>query len=94
MVLMQGGDFNKDSDINIMILTNLTDDEIVKYRKEISHLAYDIEWDNNFDIALSPKLKNIDKFNYWLEAMPFYMNVQKEGIVLSESNNIKSDIKA
>ena len=34
MVLMQGGDFNKDSDINIMILTNLTDDEIVKYMKE------------------------------------------------------------
>ena len=94
MVLMQDGDFNKDSDINIMILTNLTDDEIVKYRKEISHLAYDIEWDNNFDITLSPKLKNIDKFNYWLETMPFYMNVQKEGIVLSKPNNIKSDTKA
>ena len=43
------------------------------------------EWDNKFDIHLSPLVKNVDRFNYWLEAMPFYMNVQKEGVVLSES---------
>lgn len=79
------GDFNKNSDIDIMILTDLTDDELVKYRSEISDLAYDIEFDNNFDVTLSPLIKNIDRFNYWLEALPFYMNVQKEGVVLSES---------
>lgn len=91
---MQDGDFNKDSDIDIMILTNLTDDEIVKYRKEISHLAYDIEYDNDFEVHLSPLVKNIDKFNYWLEVLPFYMNVKKEGVILSEFKNIKSTIKA
>ena len=48
-------------------------------------MAYDIEEANNFDIMLSPLVKNIDKFNYWLEALPFYMNVQREGVVLSES---------
>lgn len=85
MVRTQGGDFNKSSDIDIMILTNLTDEEIIKYRSEISYLAYDIEYDNNFDITLSPLVKNIDKFNYWLEALPFYMNVEKEGVILSES---------
>lgn len=81
---MQDGDFNKSSDIDIMILTDLNDDEIVKYRSEVSHLAYDVECDNNFDFSVSPLLKNMDKFNYWLEALPFYMNVQKEGVVLSE----------
>lgn len=85
MVLMRDGDFNKDSDIDIMILTDLTDDEIVKYRSKIAHLAYDIESDNDFSISLSPVLKNMDKFNYWLEALPFYMNIQKEGVVLSEN---------
>lgn len=82
------GDFNESSDIDIMILTNLTDDEIIKYRGEIAGLAYDVEEENNFDIYLSPLLKNLDKFNYWLEALPFYMNVEKEGVVLSESKNI------
>ena len=79
------GDFNTSSDIDIMILTNFTDDEIAQYRSEIVQLAYDIECDNKFDIHLSPLVKNVDRFNYWLEAMPFYMNVQKEGVVLSES---------
>lgn len=79
------GDFNNDSDIDIMILTDLTDDELTKYRSEISDLAYEIEFDNNFDITLSPLIKNMDRFNYWLEALPFYMNVQKEGVILSES---------
>ena len=78
------GDFNESSDIDIMILTDLTDDEIIEYREKIWDYAYDLEFDNNFDIQFSPLVKNIDKFNYWLEALPFYMNVQKEGVVLSE----------
>ena len=85
MAHTQDGDFNESSDIDIMILTDLSDDEIVEYRNKIWDYAYDIESDNNFDIDLSPLVKNIDKFNYWLEALPFYMNVQNEGVVLSES---------
>lgn len=79
------GDYNKSSDIDIMILTDLSDEEITKYRDKIWDYAYDIEFSNNFDVTLSPLIKNVDKFNYWLEALPFYMNVQKEGVVLSES---------
>ena len=74
------GDYNKNSDIDIMILTDLNDKEIVEYRKQIWDFAYDIELEN--DVLISPLIKNIDKFNYWLEALPFYMNVQKEGVVL------------
>lgn len=78
------GDYNDSSDIDIMILTDLNDEEMYKYSEKIWDYAYDLEFDNNFDITLSPLVKNIDKFNYWLEALPFYMNVQKEGVVLSE----------
>ena len=67
------GDYKENSDIDIMILTDLTDEEIIKFRDKILDYTYDLEWDNNFDIMLSPLIKNIDKFNYWLEAMPFYM---------------------
>lgn len=74
------GDFDKSSDIDIMILTDFTDEEIVEYSERIWDFAYDIELEN--DVLISPLIKNIDKFNYWLEALPFYMNVQKEGVVL------------
>jgi len=79
------GDYKKNSDIDIMILTDLSDKEMYSYFVKISDMAYDIEAKNDFDIQLSPLLKNIDRFNYWLEALPFYINVQKEGVVLSES---------
>lgn len=79
------GDYNESSDIDIMILTDLTDEEIIKFRDKILDYTYDLEWDNNFNFMLSPLIKNIDKFNYWLEAMPFYMNIEKEGVILSES---------
>ena len=82
------GDFNENSDIDIMILTDLTDEEIIEYRDKVSDIAFDIEFNNKFDIMLSPLIKNIDKFNYWLQALPFYMNVQKEGVVLVESKGI------
>ena len=78
------GDFNKDSDIDIMILTDLSDNEIIEYRNKIYDVAYDIEFENDFDITISPLIKNIEKFNYWLQALPFYMNVQKEGVILNE----------
>lgn len=78
------GDFNDSSDIDIMILTDLTDEEIIEYRSKVSDIAFDIEFENNFNVMISPLVKNIDKFNYWLEALPFYMNVQKEGVVLNE----------
>ena len=76
------GDYNDSSDIDIMILTDLSDDEIIKYRDKIWAYAYDIEWNNNFNIMLSPIVKNINKYNQRKMIVPFYMNVQKEGVVL------------
>ena len=80
MVLMQDGDFNKSSDIDIMILTDLDEDEWYSYFTQISNMAYDLELE--YDVIISPLLKNIDKFNHWLEVLPFYMNIQKEGVLL------------
>lgn len=75
------GDFNKNSDIDIMILTDLENDEIPEFQDKIWDCAYDIEAENN--IIVSVLVKNIDRFNYWIEALPFYMNIQKEGVVLN-----------
>ena len=82
MVLMRDGDFRKNSDVDLIILTDLTDAEIEEYRDKIIDYAYDLEYDNNFEIDLSPLLKNITKYEERVEVVPFYMNVQKEGVVL------------
>jgi len=74
------GDYNRQSDVDIMILTDLSFEEIEDYRDRISDIAYDIEL--NTGIILSPIIKNIDKYNSKVNFVPFYKNVQKEGVVL------------
>ena len=74
------GDYEKNSDLDIMILTDLSDEEIVNIRTQIWDIAYDIGLKN--DIIISSLIKNINDYNYWLDTLPFYMNVQKEGVIL------------
>ena len=74
------GDFNKNSDIDIMILTDLNEKEIEDYRDKISDIVFEIEVDK--EIYISPIIKNVDKYNARIHVIPFYMNVQKEGVEL------------
>lgn len=74
------GDYNNSSDVDIMILTNLSDEEIEEYREDISNIIFEIQLDT--DIYISPIVKNINNYNLRVGFVPFYMNVQKEGVEL------------
>ena len=74
------GDYESNSDIDVMILTNLEDDEIEEYRARVCDLAYDMEIEN--DVILSPLIKNINKYQSRVEVIPFYTNIHREGVVL------------
>ncbi len=74
------GDFRKNSDIDIMLLTDLDDKEIEEYRDKVSEIAFNIELEK--EIYISPIIKNIDKYNARINVVPFYMNVHKEGVEL------------
>lgn len=76
------GDYNKNSDVDIMILTDLNNDEIVQYRQKIWDYVADIEIDKG--IIINPLIKNIDEFNSWSDTIPFYNNIIKEGKVINE----------
>lgn len=74
------GDFKRDSDIDIMILVDLTDQEIKEKGRTLSNVTF--EYDFNYDLTIMPIVKNINHFNKWLRAYPFYYNVKKEGVEL------------
>ena len=74
------GDYDKNSDIDIMILTDFNDEELAEYRVKIREIACDLELEN--DIVISPVVRNIEKYNDRINIIPIYMNVQKEGVVL------------
>ena len=71
----------ENSDIDIMILTTLTDEEIRRIKTDIYDLAFDFQMEYDADINVI--VKNEEHFKYWLGALPFYDNVQREGIVLN-----------
>lgn len=74
------GDYNKHSDVDIMVLTTLSDSEIEKIEVILFDLAFDFQMDYGIDISVV--VKNKEQFEYWLGALPFYNNVKKEGVVL------------
>ena len=79
------GDYNKSSDIDIMILTDLSDKEISEYSMKIWEKSADIEIDKG--IVISPLIRNIDHFVEWSDVKPFYMNIINEGVVLVGEKN-------
>ena len=74
------GDYNADSDIDIMILLDISDMELKAYSRQLSYMTYDFNLDNDIDIK--PIAKSQAHFNKWSENYPFYRSIQKEGVVL------------
>ena len=76
------GEQQENSDIDIMLLTTLSDVEIEAAERKIFDLAFDYEMDHG--VVINPVIKNEEHFNYWLGALPFYDNVKKDGVVIGE----------
>lgn len=76
------GDYNNSSDIDILVLTDYKQTQFYAALKKLSSMTYDIELDYN--VILVPLINNINNYNDVIDEIPFYMNIQKEGVVLSE----------
>ena len=77
------GDYTPDSDIDIMILVDLSVEEMDAYSDALSELGF--EYNVQYDIWMMPVVKNQKHFDHWAASYPFYSNVQKEGVVLYEA---------
>lgn len=74
------GDFRPDSDIDIMILVDMSDIELKSYSEKLSYMTYDFNLDHDIDIK--PIAKSEEIFNKWVVNYPFYSNIHKEGVIL------------
>lgn len=74
------GDFNEESDIDIFVLVDMKKLALSRYRTQVSYFASRL--DLEFDIFVSIKLQDKQTFDYYLEVLPYYRNVTKEGIPL------------
>jgi predicted nucleotidyltransferase len=76
------GDYNQSSDIDIMVLVHLSEEDIKSKENMVYDIAFDLEMETGLHI--SPIIKSESQYDYWVEVLPFYKNIQKEGIVINE----------
>lgn len=69
---------DSESDMDIMVLVNSEVSDLRRYDPAI--VAISVELAQKYDVILSIILKNYAQFQYYLDVLPFYMNVQSEGI--------------
>ncbi len=74
------GDFDNESDIDVMILVDMNKNELLKYRKDIYKIAHDIGFES--DVLVSPHLQDKETFENWTEVLPYYKNIRNEGILV------------
>ena len=74
------GDFRENSDYDIMVLVDLSDKKIKSL--DDHKLDVDCKYLNQYDMYITAFVRNIDFFNKWVRAHPFYNNVWNEGVAL------------
>ena len=74
------GDYDEESDVDVMAKLYLTADEIRPYRQKVSEMAFEIGL--KYDILLSIKLQDKAMFDRYFDAMPFFRNVAKDGVLV------------
>ena len=72
------GDYDEESDIDVMIMVDLPPEELARYREIVIDYCVDLNIEHL--VVIMPKLQSLSLFEQWKNALPFYQNVIKEGV--------------
>ncbi len=75
------GDNEVGSDVDVMVLLDVPQEQIVSLRNAIRDIAFDIEWENH--ILLSTVIESSEIFHKYKDASGFFKNVLAEGVRIS-----------
>ena len=74
------GDYDEESDIDVMIRVHMPKEQLIRYRRRFSHLASDLGLEH--DILVSIHLQDYETFDQYRRHLPFYRNVDAEGVLV------------
>lgn len=74
------GDFDDESDVDIMILLDVPPEEIPEERRKTSEISSLLNVEFDYDLLFAPVVQSKEIFLKYGCASNFYMNVEKEGI--------------
>jgi len=74
------GDFDYESDFDVMVLINCSQEELREYRALVAKIANRVSLEDELEISLMIQDRNT--FEEWQDALPFYRNVKNDGVIL------------
>lgn len=72
------GDYDNESDVDIMMVVDFSYQEINKLRPKIIFIGSELSL--KYDVTVSLKIQPKDILEKYKDVLPYYMNVLKEGI--------------
>ena len=72
------GDFEPDSDIDVMVLLNVPHEQIQKESARLEPVSRMLE--REYDVLLSSVVESQQTYEYYMDASGFFQNIEKEGI--------------
>ena len=75
------GDYTDSSDVDVMILVKIPEDQIRDYTDRVSDCAFENLM--KYGVDISPVVKNEANFNEWSDNLPYYRNVRDEGVIIN-----------
>lgn len=73
-----------DSDIDVLLLLDMTEEEIRKKRSQLSELRFEMDKTEPL-LDIQPVTVPLARFQHWKDIHPFYRNIVKEGVPLYEA---------
>ncbi|MBQ6707656.1 MAG: nucleotidyltransferase domain-containing protein [Clostridia bacterium] len=75
------GDFDDESDIDILMLVDLPSEDLKNYREKIDSLCGTLLLE--YGIVISAIEKDLETFNQYAQILPFYKNIAREGVKIA-----------
>lgn len=75
------GDFDEESDIDILVVANMSSEEMQNYRRELDSLCGEMLLD--YGVLVSIIEKDYDTYRRYANILPFYKNIAKEGVKIA-----------
>ena len=75
------GDFDEESDVDILIVAKLTSEEMSNYRDKIDSICGELLFD--YGVLVSIIEKDYETYSKYSNILPFYKNIAKEGVKIA-----------
>jgi len=75
------GDYDNESDIDILVVANIPVEEMQFYRKRLDAICGDLLFD--YGVLVSIIEKDYDTYSRYSQILPFYKNIVKEGVKIA-----------